>query len=348
MRIIPTLLLVPVTLVASSAARPDPVPGVPARVAVVFSGPALGQRYAVRVVMSPEDEAGRQHVRDAIARELGLADRLFSAANPASDVSRLNAHLSREPFPVAAETLALLDLARRVSDLTGGAFDVTAAPLAEAWGLGPSGPSPTVPPPDTLAAARQRAGYRLLELDTRHRRVTKARPDVVCDLSGLAFGWAADRIAAAIVELGYGDVLVDVGGEVLARGRRPDGRRWHVALDPVGGEGASARPVLELEDAAVATVGELRGPWTDGAGHERGRVLDPRTGEPAANPLAAASVVHQSGAWADALARALLVLGPEAAATTAREHLAARLVERRPDGTLVAVATPEIEQLLVP
>jgi FAD:protein FMN transferase len=344
-----TLLLVS-ALLASSAARPDPAaPSVPARVAVVFSGPALGRRYTVRVVMAAQDEAGREKVRDTIGRELGLADRLLSGANPASEISRLNAHVSTEPFPVATETMALLDLARRVSDLAGGAFDATAAPLVEAWGLGPSDASPSVPSPATLVAVRARVGYRLLGLDTRHRLVTKARPDVAFELSGLSFGWAADRIAAAIAALGYGDVLVDVGGEVLARGRRPGGRPWHVALDVVGREGASSRPVLELEDAAVATFGELRGAWTDGTGRERSRVLDPRTGEPAASPLAAASVVHRSAAWADALARALLVLGPDAASAVARhQHLAARLVERRPDGTLEAVATPEIERLLVP
>lgn len=339
--------LIPALLLAASAAFPTPAPAAAARVAVVFSGPALDRRYTARVVMSAEDEAGRDNVRKAIARELGLADRLFSGENPASEVSRLNAHLSRDPLPVAAEMIAVLELARRASELTGGAFDVTAAPLVEAWGLGPSSRSPAVPPQQALAALRARVGYQLLQLDAKHRRVTKARPDIVCDLAGLAFGWLADRVAVAIAALGYRGVLVDMGGEVSARGRRADGRRWHVALDPRGGE--SRGPVLELEDAAVATSGEYGSPWTDGAGRRRGRVLDPRTGEPAENPLGAATVVHRDGAWAAVLAKALLVLGPEAArATTARGHLAARLVERRPDGTFVAVATPELEPFLLP
>jgi thiamine biosynthesis lipoprotein len=349
MPIILVLHLVPAVLLASSAASAAPARPAGRGVAVVFSGPALDRRYTVRVVMPAGDEAGRQKVRDAIARELGLADRLFSGANPASEVSRLNTHLSREPFPVAPETLALLELARRAGELTAGAFDVTAAPLALAWGFGSSGRSPTVPPPDEMAAVRARVGHSLLELDAKHRLVTKARPEVVCDLSGLAFGWVADRVAGAIAALGYRGVLVDMGGEVAARGRRADGRRWHVALDPTGGEGPSPGPVLELEDAAVATSGEYRGLWTDKGGRKRSRVIDPRTGEPAENPLGAASVVHRDGAWADALARALLVLGPEAArALAAREGLPARLVERRSDGTVVAFATPELEPLLVP
>lgn len=321
-----------------------PQPAAP-RAAVVFSGPAMGSRYTARVVMPAGDETANERIRPAIDGELVRVDRLFSRWNAASEVARLNAHASTDPFPVSAETVAALDLGRRVSELTGGAFDVTVAPLVDAWGFGPSRRPPEVPGPEALATLRARVGYRLLRLDPERRTVTKGRPDVTCDVSALAGGWASDRIAAAIVALGHPDVLVEVGGEVTARGRRPDGRRWRVAVewpDRVRQRGL----VIELSDAAVATAGDYRNAWTDARGRRRSHILDPRTGEPVADGVASATVVDREGARADALATALLVLGPDGGrALAARERLAARLVLREADGTYVEWSTPSFEAL---
>ena len=341
--------LLSASLVAAAVAAGTPAAAqAPApRAAVVFSGPTMGTRYTVRVVMAGGDEAANDRVRAAIDRELSLANRLFSLWDPASELSRLNAHASTEPFPVSAETMAALELGRRASELTGGAFDVTVAPLVEAWGFGPTKKPPAVPAAETLAALRARVGYRQLSLDAAGKTVAKARPDLACDVSALAGGWAADRVAQALVALGYADVLVDIGGEVSARGRRPDGSRWRVAVEaPQPGKVAA---VVEVENAAVATSGDYRNAWTDGQGRRRSHIIDPRTGEPIAHGLASVTVVHPDGAWADALATGLLVLGPEAGrALAARERLAARLVLRQADGTYAEWSTPAFEALVAP
>ncbi len=318
-----------------------------ARAAVVFSGPTMGTRYTVRVVMAPGDAVENDRVRSAIDRELAVADRLFSPWSPASEISRLNAHASAAPFPASAELIAALALAQRAAELSGGAFDPTVAPLVDAWGFGPSEKPPSVPAPAALTALRSRVGYRQLSLDAARRTVTKARPDVACDLSALAGGWAADRLVAAIAALGHEDALAEVGGEVSARGRRPDGSRWRVAVEaPQGGKVAA---VLVLEDRAVATSGDTRKAWTDPQGRRRSHVIDPRTGEPIANGLAAATVIDRDAAWADALATALLVLGPDAGrALATRQRLAARLVLRQPDGTHAEWWTPAFEAAVAP
>jgi thiamine biosynthesis lipoprotein len=338
--------LVAAAVAAGTAASPLPPAAAP-RAAVVFSGPTMGTRYTVRVVMAGGDEAANDRVRAAIDRELANVNRLFSGWDPTSEVSRLNAHASTEPFPVSAETLAALELGRRASELTDGAFDVTVAPLVEAWGFGPAKRPPVVPTPAELAAFHGRIDYRLLRLDAAGRSVTKARPDVACDLSALAGGWAADRVAGALVALGHADVLVDVGGEVSARGRRPDGSRWRVAVEaPQPGKVAA---VVEMDNAAVATSGDYRKAWTDGQGRRRSHIIDPRTGEPISHGLASATVIDPDGAWADALATGLLVLGPEAARVLAvRERLAARLVLRQADGAYAEWSTPAFEALVVP
>ncbi len=224
---------------------------------------------------------------------------------------------------------------------------MTVAPLVEAWGFGPAKRPPEVPTADTLAALRARVDYRLLQLDAARKTVTKARPDLACDVSALVGGWAADRVAAAVVALGHPDVLVDVGGEVAARGRRPDGSRWRVAVETP--EPGKVGAVVEVENAAVATSGDYRNSWTDAQGRRRSHIIDPRTGAPIAHALASATVVHRDGAWADALATGLLVLGPEAGrALAAREGLAVRLVLRQADGTYAEWSTPAFDALVAP
>ncbi len=331
-----------VTLLAAAAAAPaqpattaTPLP----RAAVSFSGPAMGSRYGVRVVMSPGDEAANERIRAAIARELALADRLFSPWSAESEISRLGAHAGAAPFPVSPETLQALELAQRASELTAGAFDATVAPLVAAWGFGPAGGPRAVPDAEALAAARARVGSRLLQLDRKRSSVTKSRPDVACDVSALAGGWAADRIAVAVLALGHRDVQVDVGGEVAARGRRADGGRWRDAVEWPD-QSRERALVIELEDAAIATSGDYRKAWKDAEGRRRSHILDPRTGEPIAHDLASVSVVDRDGAWADALATALLVLGPQAGrALAVREGLAARFVQRQPDGSYAEWST---------
>ncbi|HEX9186603.1 MAG TPA: FAD:protein FMN transferase [Vicinamibacteria bacterium] len=319
----------------------------PSRAAVVFSGPAFGARYTVRVVMVPGDDAENDRVRAAIDRQLALADRVFSGWNPGSEVSRLNAHASAGPLAVSAELLDALALGRRASELTEGAFDVTVLPLVEAWGFGPRAGPPVVPGKATLATLHGRVDYRLVGLDAAGRTVTKARPDVACDLSALAFGWTADRIAAALLALGHRDALVDVGGDVSARGRRPDGSLWRVAVETP--EPGKVGAVLEVDGAAVATSGDYRRAWTDSKGRLRSHIVDPRTLEPIAHGLASVTVVHRDGAWADALATGLLVLGPEPGrALAARERLSARFVLRQEDGRYGEWSTPAFEALVAP
>jgi thiamine biosynthesis lipoprotein len=218
--------------------------------------------------------------------------------------------------------------ALRVAEATGGAFDPTAAPLREAWAR--DGPPP---PAKALAALRERVGVGLLSVEPARLAIAKARPDVALDLDDLGGGWLADRIASAIGALGMRHVLVDVGGEVSGRGRRADGSRWHVAAGAEGPRSTDA-VVIRLDDSSVATSADDSLPPPDGSESARRRVVDPRTGSPVTHALVSATVVHPDGAWADALAAALLVLGPvEGRALVERRRLAARLVDRLPDGS---------------
>jgi thiamine biosynthesis lipoprotein len=291
---------------AAFAAPPAPAsesPSWPLTV-VVFSGPAPQGRYSVRVVMEAGDAEANERVRAAVGREISRAEGTLLRRDPSSAVSRFNAHASSAPFAVPVELVEAAFAARRVAEMTGGAFDPTGSPQ----------------------------GFVGLAVEPSRLTLAKARPDLSLDLDTLAGGWLADRIAAAISALGYHGVLADVGGEVAGRGRRADGSHWHVA---VSRDRRGEPRVVTLDDASIATAADDPGPPARrGAAPRPGRVVDARTGRPVGHALASATVVHPDGATAGALAAALLVLGPaDGRALAEREHLAVRLVERRPDGT---------------
>jgi hypothetical protein len=228
-----------------------------ARSAVVFSGPAFGSRYTVRVVMAAGDEPANEKIRTAIATQIALSNRLLSGWDPGlGDLAAERARLDRSPSRSRARP-------SRRSSSAGARASCRREPSMRRcsrswrpWGFGPKGTPGTVPSDEQLAALRARVGYRQLVLDGARSTVAKARPDVACDVSAIGDGWSADRIARAIVALGHPDVLVDVGGEVAARGRRADGGRWRVAVEwPDGAREHTL--VLELADAGGRHLGRL-------------------------------------------------------------------------------------------
>jgi thiamine biosynthesis lipoprotein len=290
----------------------------------------MGTRYSVKLAGPLADEA-RQRAAAAIEAELARVDELMSTWRDDSELSRFNRQPPGEPFRVSQETAEVLATARRVAELSGGAFDVTAGALVRAWGCGPEPRVPMPPTADALAAARAGVGRQLVDLDRLARTLTRRRPETTLDLSGIAPGFAADRVAAALAALGHRSVLVDVGGEIKAVGRRPDGSPWRVGVTS-GGELAVTVP---LDDLALATSGDERNFYVDDTGTRRSHIVDPRSGEPVSHALASATVVHRRAADADALATALMVLGPrDGLGLAEREGLAAYFVIRGGDGRL--------------
>ncbi len=185
------------------------------RAALEFSGPTMGAHYRVTVVapLSADDQAA---IEALIARELDAADREMSTWREDSEVSRFNRHASTEPFPVSSGLLEVVAIANAISEASYGALDITVAPLAAAWGFGPGGRKDSTPDPETLLALRQQTGWSQLEINLSAQTLRKNLPSITLELSAVAPGYVADRIAAGLVELGFRNHLVDIGGEIRA------------------------------------------------------------------------------------------------------------------------------------
>ena len=340
MRLLPPRLLVPLLVAAALGAAAASAHRAARSSVTVLDGPAMGARYSV-TIGSVLDARAKARAAAVVSGELARIDALMSNWRADSEVERVNRSRTTAPIAVSRELAELVAIARRVSGVSGGAFDITVAPVVQAWGFGPSRELITQPTDAQLALARVAVGYRLLDVAPAQRTLTKRRPDTSCDLSGVAPGYAADRIAAALAALGHRDLLVDVGGEIKALGRRPDGSPWRVAVAaPPRSEDADswtardAAATVALSGLALATSGDYRDFRIDASGRRQPHIIDPRTARPVRHALASATVVRPSAADADALATALMVLGPdEGAALAEREHLAAYFIVRGTGGS---------------
>ena len=306
----------------------------------VLRGEAMGTTWSVTLDASGRSREDLDRAREAIEAELAQVSRLMSTWDADSELSQFNRHASLDPFPLSRETLQVLRVARAVSDRTGGAFDVTVGPLVAAWGFGAGARAPGPgPEPAELAALRRRVGYALVELDPAAGTARKQRPDVECDLSAIAKGFGVDRVALTLQGLGWGDWFVEVGGEVRARGARPEGGAWRVGIERPDESGRAVHAALELAAGALATSGDYRSFYVED-GERRSHVIDPRTGRPVTHALASVSVLHADAVHADAWATALTVLGPdEGFAIAEAEALAAYFIVRAEGGAFETRAT---------
>ena len=238
----------------------------------------------------------------------------MSTYKPESEVSRFNASGMSE-FAVSEDLARVLASARNVAELSDGALDVTVGPLVDAWGFGPSGRL-TAPDEAELETLRESVGWRNLILDEEHGTLRKIIGNLRIDLSAIAKGFAVDKVLEGVVQLGYADVMVEIGGEVRTAGLNEMARPWRIGIERPDENGRVAALAVEFSDLALATSGDYRN-FREIDGHRISHTIDPRTGRPVDHTLASVSVLCSTCIEADAWATALNVLGPDEGVTLA-------------------------------
>lgn len=319
-----------------------------------LEGEAFGTRWMVRARGVGAVEAGSRTLTALVERELDAVDRAMSNWREDSEISRLNADGGRGAAAVSAPLAEVLAAALEVHRDSGGAFDITVAPLLRLYGFGPeAAPSGSAPDPASLVEARARVGSGRLSLERAAEGgglLRRSAEGIELDLSGIAKGYAVDRISAALAAAGFPEHLVEVGGEIRTQGS------WTVGIEtPFGGGLPRVHRSFPAADRGVATSGgyrdyrEASAPSPPAAaaeipgGEDRywTHIFDPRSGRPVERRSGSVTVLADSCLLADAWATALFVLGPEAGYDLARERgLAALFLTAASDGTVVERATP--------
>lgn len=307
-----------------------------------LSGRAMGTVWTVKYFSAPQRDSAA--LTREVAARLDELEQIFSTYRPASEISRFNATATTDWVPVSRDMVQVAELAHEISALTEGAFDATVLPLVQTWGFGPQRRVSGIPTAPEIAAARERVNWTRLEARAEPPALRKTRGDVAVDFSSLAKGFASDEIGRLLAAKGIADYFVQVAGDMVCRGRGPDGRPWRVGIEEPREEGRAVAKTLALRDAALSTSGDYRNffLWE---GHRFAHIIDPHSGTPAESSLASVSVIQPSCARSSALATALFVLGPEAAYRLAEREGWACLFILRDGGNLVLRATPGFERL---
>lgn len=269
--------------------------------------PERVQVYAMDTVMEVTAYGAQAaEAAQSAEEELYRLDALLSRTRASSPVSQLNAAGTAD---VGEEVSGLLTQALAISDATGGAFDVTVAPVVSAWGF--TTDSYRVPGQEELAALLQTVGG--AHVSVSGSRVT-LDPGTQIDLGGIAKGYASDRVGAIFAEDKIPRGLIQLGGNILAWGSREDGSGWRVGVqDPAQPDDSAALAgILELKDAFAVTSGSYQR-YFEQDGKIYHHIIDPATGYPADSDLTSVTVVagreSGSGTLCDALSTALFVMG---------------------------------------
>lgn len=276
---------------------------------VNFKGMALGTYYSISY-MGKEDPTLNHRV-DSLIKSFETMASIFDSN---SLVSRIN---TNQEVKLTNDFVSIFNISQEVSMLTNGAFDITVGPLVNAWGFGKEKQADinTIP----IDSLKEFVGYQKVTL--KNNSIVKADPRIQLNFNAVAKGYLVDIVAAYIVEYGYSNCLVEIGGEVVSKGDK-NGKPWQVGIQ-IPTTTANGEEITDyrfsLSNSAVATSGNYRR-YREENGQRYTHIVNPKTGQTEKNNLLSVTVLAESCAYADALATAFMVMGKDATLEFLKSH----------------------------
>ena len=273
------------------------------------SGMVFGTTYSITYQY-------HENLKSDIEDVMQQVDNSLSPFNKSSVITAINNNTSTKADNYLTEVFTL---AQTVNKETDGAFDITVAPLVNAWGFGfRSGTRPTDAQIDSLLTI---VGQEKVTL--KDGEIIKSDPRIMLDCSAIAKGFGVDKVAEFLAGKGIENYLVEIGGEISARGKNSRGTEWNIGVTKPVDDSLSInqenQAVLQITDKAMATSGNYRNFYYEG-GKKYAHTINPHTGKPAQSDILSATVIAQSCAVADAYATAFMVLGSEKAKEILQKH----------------------------
>jgi len=286
------LLIIGLMVLASCCKQPQKV---------ILQGEAQGSYYAITYF----DEQGRnfQHEIDSIFHAVDMSVNLWVDTSVISKVNR------NEEVTLDSIFIDNFRIAQEAARLSDGYFDPTISPIVAAWGFSyKNGDSIT---PQLIDSLKQLVDYRKVHIE--NGKVIKENHAITLDFNAIAQGYTSDMIAAFLDSRGITNYLVDTGGEIMARGGKPNGRPWIVGIEKPAENEDSERIVhtrIALRDKGLVTSGSTR-KYVERDGKRYSHCIDPHTSYPVEHQLLSATVLAENSVWADALASICMVMGLE-------------------------------------
>lgn len=269
-----------------------------------ITGFIQGTTYSIVYENKKNIEAGELRVRiEKILHDFDLSLSLYNDSSVLSKINRNEEVIADTYFTEAYKKSV------EISEMTEGAFDITVGPLVRAWGFGPNAQkSFTESKRDSLLKLTGMKNVSLTD-----GRIVKTDPDVKLDFNAIAQGYSVDVLCSYFDNLGVKNYLVEIGGEVRAKGKK-NGNKWRVGIDKPEDNnfspGKTLEAIVNITDKALATSGNYRKFYIED-GVKYSHEIDPKTGHPVKNNVLSASVIADDCATADAIATAFMVMGKD-------------------------------------
>ena len=268
---------------------------------IVLQGLAQGSYYAITYY-----DTLNRNFQTEIDSIFNIVDQSVSLWNDSSIISKVNRN---EPVKLNQIFIDNFNIAQQASALSDGYFDATVSPLVAAWGFSyKNGDSIT---PQLVDSLKQLVNYKAVHIE--NGNLVKENPNITLDFNAIAQGYTSDMIAEFLSSKGVGSFLVDTGGEIMARGCKPDGSFWIVGIEKPAANWDSERTVQEriyLRDKGLVTSGSTR-KYVERNGKRYSHCIDPKTGYPVEHNVLSVTVIAENSVWADALASICMVMGLE-------------------------------------
>lgn len=307
-----------------------------------LGGETMGTYYALTYV---DGSDRKEDVQKGIDSILDVINQELSTYIPTSFITGFNKSDEAVDLATHPHFLESLKASRMIYEQSGGAFDPTVMPLVNFWGFGYTGDH-TVETVDTRALDSIRGLVGMDKLKLEGTLLQKTVPGMQIDFNAIAPGYAVDLLGEMLENRGITSYLMDIGGEVRARGQKPDASIWRIGISTPKPEAAPTdiQITFPMENMSVATSGDYRKYHTV-KGEKYSHTIDPKTGYSKKNNLLSATVFHPSAKMADGYATACMVSGSEEALAFAkRVGIEAYLIIGNPDGSMRALYTDGLKQ----
>ncbi|HLV10766.1 MAG TPA: FAD:protein FMN transferase [Halanaerobiales bacterium] len=249
---------------------------------------------------------GEKLIKESFERIREIEEKM-SRNIPDSEINQINNSVGKF-VKVSEDTFRVLEKAVAYAELTDGKFEPGIGALVELWGIGTE--RARIPSEQEINKAREKVDYNSIILDREGCQVKLLREGMSLDLGAIAKGYAADELRKIILSKGIKSAYLNLGGNVLVIGSKPDGSPWRIGIQDPGLESGKIMARLKIEDQAVVTSGNYERYFEEG-GIIYHHIIDPETGYPARNGVITVSIISSAAFDADALSTAVFLMGTE-------------------------------------
>jgi len=246
----------------------------------------------------------REKASKEIMKKIDELESLMTINKSGGDINRLNEASGIKRIKLNSETIFVLENALKYSEILGGAFDVTIGPLVKAWGIITD--NPRVPPQDEIDNLLSLVNYKNLKVDSKNLTAELLKKGQIVDLGGITKGYAGDAAVEICRKNDIKSAYINLGGNVVVVGKKPDGSLWKIAIQNPRADNSSYIAILNVSDCSVVTSGDYERHFEKN-GKRYHHILDPKTGYPSDSGLISVTIVTKKSIQADALSKTFVL-----------------------------------------